>query len=214
MKIAGIPILAAALLLCAVAPLQAQPLYKLVGKDGKVTYTQTPPKDFDGQVTRVDIDSKTNTMDAPKLPPKAEGKSSAADIIRRPTPTSKLDRVRAARQNMEKVCGAYENARDNPGEGDVEWIARGAADPRFQPGPGAKPEPPKAQPPTNNPTLPAGSPPPPPVGAPPAKPPPGTAGRPLGARPVPTAEYQARVADLERDCSAARENLARAEREP
>ena len=36
-------------------------LYKLIDKNGKVTYVDTPPKNFDGQVIPVDIDTKRNS---------------------------------------------------------------------------------------------------------------------------------------------------------
>jgi len=36
-------------------------LYKLIDKNGKVTYSDSPPKNFDGQVIPVDIDTKRNT---------------------------------------------------------------------------------------------------------------------------------------------------------
>ena len=36
-------------------------LYKLIDKNGKVTYSDSPPKNFDGQVIPVDIDTKRNS---------------------------------------------------------------------------------------------------------------------------------------------------------
>ena len=200
-------------LACAALAANAQTLYKLVDKNGKVTYSETPPpKHFDGTVTRVDIDPKANTMQAPKAPAKGEaGMTENEKIIRRRPGPSRDDLIRAARARAENACRAFETARDNPTEGDVEWVARGATNPAPPPGVGPRPDPGKAQPPVNNPTLPAGT--PPPVGTPPPPPPPpGTPGRPTGARPVPTDDYRARVAQLEKDCGAAREELLRVER--
>ncbi|HET9471044.1 MAG TPA: DUF4124 domain-containing protein, partial [Usitatibacter sp.] len=45
----------------------AQTLYKLIDRNGKVTYSQEAPKDFDGKVIRIDIDPNRNsaTLGAP-----------------------------------------------------------------------------------------------------------------------------------------------------
>src|SRR5205085_12348761 len=51
----------AALVALAAIPLAAQTLYKLIDKNGKVTYVDTPPKNFDGQVIPVEIDTKRNS---------------------------------------------------------------------------------------------------------------------------------------------------------
>ena len=52
------------------AAASADTLYKLIDKNGKVTYVDTPPKNFDGQVIPVDIDTKRNsaTISTPGLP--------------------------------------------------------------------------------------------------------------------------------------------------
>ena len=67
---AGGGAIAAALLLCA-AGASAQTLYKLIDKNGKVTYSESPPKDFDGKVQRMDIDPKANTATLPRYTPPA-----------------------------------------------------------------------------------------------------------------------------------------------
>ena len=90
----------------------AQTLYKLIDKNGKVTYSEKPPKDFDGQVIRLDIDPKANTATLPKptgpLVDPARGKSD--------------DRVSAAKDKLEAAKKAYQKAVDNPGEGDVTFM--------------------------------------------------------------------------------------------
>ena len=50
----SIPLLAVACAFFASAAC-AQTLYKLVDKNGKVTYSESPPKDFDGQVAVFDL---------------------------------------------------------------------------------------------------------------------------------------------------------------
>src|ERR1700733_2938822 len=44
----------------------AEVLYKLIDKNGKVTYSEEKPKSFDGQVIRIDIDPNANTATLPK----------------------------------------------------------------------------------------------------------------------------------------------------
>ena len=105
---------ALALALAATASAQSTTLYKLVDKNGKVTYVDKPPKDFDGQVTRVDIDSKANTATLPKSSiPASETISSgrASD-----------QRVQAAREKLDAAKKAYEKARDNPRDEDLTFI--------------------------------------------------------------------------------------------
>ena len=162
----------------------AQTLYKLIDKNGKVTYSEkAPPKEFDGQVIRLDIDPKANTMAAPKAPApqreQAEGKGPTENekIIRRRIVTN-ADLLQAARDKVEAARKAYEDARDNPGDGDLTWIARGAS---------------------------SGAP------TPPAMPQAGQ--RISGARPVPTEEYAARLMALEKAWHDAEEELRVIEKE-
>jgi hypothetical protein len=62
------------LLLCAVAATLAalpaaadsQTVYKLIDKKGKVTYAEKAPKNYEGQVIRMEIDLKANTAILPK----------------------------------------------------------------------------------------------------------------------------------------------------
>jgi ribosomal protein L29 len=60
---------AAALVLALLAPavLAAAPLYKLVDRNGRVTFTDTPPKSFDGQVIRLEP-ATTPTIAPPPMP--------------------------------------------------------------------------------------------------------------------------------------------------
>lgn len=44
----------------------AQVLYKLVDKQGRVTYSDREPKGFDGTVTRIEADTTSNVIDTPK----------------------------------------------------------------------------------------------------------------------------------------------------
>lgn len=94
----------------------AQTLYKLIDKNGKVTYVEKPPKNFDGKVIRLDIDPNANTATLPK--PAASAPAAAAGRPDTATP----DRLKAARDRAEAARKAYDNALNNPGEGDVTRV--------------------------------------------------------------------------------------------
>jgi len=57
-------VLAVAAFFCATA--SAQTLYKLIDKNGKVTYSESRPKEFDGQVIPLNIDPNANSATLPK----------------------------------------------------------------------------------------------------------------------------------------------------
>ena len=104
-------LLAAMLSACALGA-TAQTLYKLIDKNGKVTYAEKPPKDFDGKVIRIDVDPNANTATLPKptgpLVDPARGASDAG--------------VKAAQEKLEAAKKAYQQALDHPGDGDVAYI--------------------------------------------------------------------------------------------
>src|SRR4051812_993132 len=105
-------------LLLATFPVVAQTLYKLIDKNGKVTYSEKPPKDFDGKVVPMDIDPSRNTATLPKYtapPPKPAG-SPSSGIVADP------GQIRAARERVEAAKQALEDARANPAESDVDRI--------------------------------------------------------------------------------------------
>jgi hypothetical protein len=108
-------------LLLAAAPLaSAQTLYKLIDKNGKVTYSETEPKEFDGRVIRIDIDPKANIATLPKPPaepaaPLKAGPEAPVGVkVRTPADT--------ARENLEKARKALEEARDNPSDADFRYL--------------------------------------------------------------------------------------------
>ena len=96
----------------------AQTLYKLIDKNGKVTYSEKPPKDFDGKVIRMDIDPNANTATLPKpaarVEPEAAKRASAT--------AAGAGAVALAREKLEAARKALQDARDNPRDGDVQWI--------------------------------------------------------------------------------------------
>jgi Domain of unknown function (DUF4124) len=104
-------------------PASAEVLYKLIDKNGKVTYSETKPKTFDGQVIRIDIDPNANTATLPKGQP-AAGEGA---LGRRPNDGSakKVDaeaRLAQARERLEGAKKALQDARDNPADGDMQIL--------------------------------------------------------------------------------------------
>ena len=98
----------------------AETLYKLIDKNGKVTYAEKPPKDYDGKVIRLDIDTSANTSSAPK--PAAQAPTRNEEVIRGRSGTEGEARVKAARDKLESTRKAYADARDHPGEADVQRV--------------------------------------------------------------------------------------------
>ena len=120
---------AVALALCAVATLAAaQTLYKLIDKNGKVTYSESAPKDFPGQVIRIDINPDANTATLPKLPPRDAAPATNAG--------TRAPDVRGAQERLEAARKALAQARENPGENEVTWIGNKGGGTRAVPGEG------------------------------------------------------------------------------
>jgi hypothetical protein len=109
-------LLAAAALCCGDAA--AQTLYKLIDKNGKVTYSESPPKDFEGKVFRVEIDPKANTATLPK--PSAASPAQKAPATA--TAPSAGDSVRLAREKLEAAKKALQDAQENPREDEVQRV--------------------------------------------------------------------------------------------
>jgi len=104
-------LLAAMLSACALGA-TAQTLYKLIDKNGKVTYAEKPPKDFDGKVIRIDVDPNANTATLPKpTGPLVDPGRAASEAG-----------VKAAQEKLEAAKKAYQQALDHPGDGDVAYI--------------------------------------------------------------------------------------------
>jgi hypothetical protein len=116
MKALFISLAAAALALA--QPAAAQTLYKLIDKNGKVTYSDSPPKDFDGKVVPVEIDPNRNR--ATILPP-----GTASDVLSSDKAQARGDadaRLKQAQARLEAARKELAFARDNPREGEVERI--------------------------------------------------------------------------------------------
>ena len=116
MKALILPLVAAALALA--GPAAAQTLYKLIDKNGKVTYSDSPPKDFDGKVEKVDVDPNRNR--ATILPPGTAGEVLSRDKAAAPGEADA--RLKQAQARLEAARKDLAFARDNPREGEVERV--------------------------------------------------------------------------------------------
>jgi hypothetical protein len=125
-------LLALAVASIAVLPASAQTLYKLIDKNGKVTYSESPPKNFDGKVIRMDIDPNANTATLPKpgaASTGGEGASKDAEAIRRGTQAQQKksreeDRLERAKARVEDAKARLQDLIDNPGDSDIQRIGK------------------------------------------------------------------------------------------
>lgn len=126
-------LLAAVLALTAV-PASAETLYKLISPNGKVTYAQEVPKNFDGKVIKLDIDPNANTAEGRRPPTKGALDAAAREQSLRPAPNAQQEgQLAAAKAKLEAARHAYEQARDNPSPEEVRRVgnAKGGARPVF-----------------------------------------------------------------------------------
>lgn len=105
-------LLYAVLLAAFAVTVSAQTLYKLIDRNGKVTYAEKPPKDFDGKVIRIDVDPNANTATLPK----------PTGPIIDPARNASSEAVKSARDKLEAAKKAYQEAKDNPGTDDLKFI--------------------------------------------------------------------------------------------
>ena len=119
--------LGAALVLALCLPASAQTLYKLIDKNGKVTYSEAKPKTFDGQVIQLDINPNANTATLEKPQPKAMGEGTVNRQRGESQSPKKMDeeaRIAQARERLERAQKALQDAKDNPQEGDVMLVGK------------------------------------------------------------------------------------------
>ena len=100
-----------------------QVVWKLVDKKGKVTYVdKAPPKEFEGKVTRIEVDLSANSA---MLVNVGEG----SKPVKLPLTAPELKRVRAdaelarARENLEAAKKAREDGKD-PTPEETQWIGK------------------------------------------------------------------------------------------
>jgi len=108
-------------------------LYKLVAPDGKVTYSQEAPKNFDGKVIKLEIDPNANTSDGRPVPKKIEKPRTNQEILQSSPRAAQDDKIAIAKEKLETAKRKYEQLRDNPGPDDVQRVGSkgGGARPVF-----------------------------------------------------------------------------------
>ena len=108
--------IAAVAALCAAAA-HAQTLYKLIDKNGKVTYSESAPKPgtFDGQVIRIDVNPNQNTAILPKPGPRNTGQEQAEAA-------SRSANVKAAQEKLDAAKKALAQAQENPSPDEVTRV--------------------------------------------------------------------------------------------
>ena len=111
----------AALLGAQHAGAQQQTLYKLVDKNGKITYSNEKPKYFDGQVIELNINPDANTASMPR--PSGDG-IQRVQKDSKPKPLSPQDQLNQAQERLEKAQAALKAAKDNPGPDDVMMVGK------------------------------------------------------------------------------------------
>ena len=107
-------VLAGLALALGAASVEAQTLYQLIDKNGKVTYSEKPPKDFPGQVIPLHIDPNANTATLPK-----PGTTVPPSQFARPDTS---EQVKSARDRLDAARKAYQGAVDNPKDGEVTFM--------------------------------------------------------------------------------------------
>ena len=115
-------------LLAAIAA-HAQVLYKWTDAQGKTQYSDQPPKNFTGVVTRIEPDIPATPTAAPAKPPAArEAEKPAEDTLvdraarRRETRETLRANVERARARVEDARNALKEAQDVPGDDDRQII--------------------------------------------------------------------------------------------
>jgi Domain of unknown function (DUF4124) len=104
----------------------AQTLYKLIDKDGKVTYSEAKPKEFDGQVIPLNIDPNANTATLPKFTDtkRKPGTELGGPAANQGNKSPAVDPVKAAQDRLDKAKAALQQAKDNPAEGDQLMVGK------------------------------------------------------------------------------------------
>ena len=124
----------------------AQVLYRWTDKDGRVQYSDQPPKNFSGPVTRIEPDEAPTSSAPPPgskdpgVPKASKPGSSVQDIIdmaaKKRAERDKLEaRVKAAREKLAAAQAALDNA--TPGDEEKQVIQQRMDKATPMPGPGS-----------------------------------------------------------------------------
>lgn len=112
-------------------PVSAQVLYKLIDRQGRVTYSDRQPKDFDGTVIRIETDAATNAVPSTKAadtPTRAGGESAWSEARRRNRDELE-QKLRAAQDRAEAARKAKEEGGE-PLPEELQTIQHHGAPPK------------------------------------------------------------------------------------
>jgi hypothetical protein len=115
-------LLALAFSLCGL-PAQAQTVYKLIDKNGKVSYSDTAPKNFEGKVVPIEIDPKANVAQPPKIPPGGSPPMSPYATQRELTRNEAMLRLNQARDRYNAAKEAFDTGKD-PQESEYQTLVQ------------------------------------------------------------------------------------------
>ncbi|QJR09677.1 hypothetical protein DSM104443_00726 [Usitatibacter rugosus] len=116
----------------------AQVLYKLVDKNGKITYAEKIPPGFDGKATQVDVDPNRNTATLPKVQSSSPSESGPSKSAFAPSPRQVAEakrekRIEEAKKQLDAAKAELASALENPSDSDVTRVgnAGGGSRPVF-----------------------------------------------------------------------------------
>ena len=105
------------------APARVEVIYKLIARDGKVTYAQSAPKDFPGRVVKIEIDPRANSAVFPRPNERPQ--------YLQPRPLTPQESRRLETENAKvKAQDALDEARkalkdgQEPLEGELDWMGK------------------------------------------------------------------------------------------
>ncbi len=105
------------------APAKVEVIYKLIAKDGKVTYAQSAPKDYPGRVVKLEIDPRANSAVFPKPNERPQYLKPRALT---PQEARRLDTENAKVQAQDALDEAKKALKDGqePLEGELDWMGK------------------------------------------------------------------------------------------
>jgi hypothetical protein len=108
-----------------IVPPPSQPLYKLIAKDGRITYSDHAPKQFEGQVIRLEPYTESNVVPSKRTPANATPPAGPSPYaVKRAADREALEK--ALREARAKVDAARKAKADGgePGDDEMQVIQR------------------------------------------------------------------------------------------
>lgn len=105
------------------APAKVEVIYKLIARDGKVTYAQSAPKDYPGRVVKIEIDPRANLAVFPKPNERPQYLQPRALT---PQEARRLETENAKVQAQDALDEAKKALKDGqePREGELDWMGK------------------------------------------------------------------------------------------